>query len=135
MTKSRPTPLLWLAPALMLAGPAAAQSDMATDLVEAQRTELRATMRPGCAPSGNDADIVVCARRDDDRYRVPAGPVAEGSSRAERAGGAQLAAMAANDADRCSPVGRHQQCGHVDFLGMGLMIVREVIAGIERRRD
>ena len=50
---------------------------------------------------------------------------------AEQAGGAQLSAMAVNDEDRCSAVGRHQQCGYVDFLGMGMMIAQKIVQAIE----
>lgn len=134
MTKSRSAP--WLILALFTpAAPAFAETGDVEALFAAQRATLRAALRPGCPRPGNSDEIVVCVQRDDDRYRVAPGPVEAGSRGAERAGGAQLSAMEVNDADRCSPVGRHQQCGHVDFLGMGLMIAREIAAGIERRQD
>ena len=61
-------------------------------------------------------------------------PVAAAPSPRDQAGGEQRAALAI-DTSRCTAVGRDQNCGSVDFLGMGIMIVREIIAGIERRRD
>lgn len=84
-------------------------------------------------PRGAD-EITVCGRRErPERYRLPL-PAAPAPSRHDEAGGEQRAALAANPGS-CTTVGRDQDCGHVDFLGMGLRIVREVIAGIERRRD
>lgn len=92
-------------------------------------------LRPGCVAADDPEEIVVCATRDDRQYRVPPSPVDPGSTSAESAGSAQLSAMEVNTADRCSTVGRAQQCGFVDFLGMGAMIVTRLIEGIEQRQD
>ena len=136
MTKSRSWGL-WLFPSVALAAPVAAQEPArpAEDMIAAQRAELRATLRPGCVAAGNPDEIVVCATRDDRQYRVPPSPAVAGERTAETAGGAQLSAMEVNTADRCSTVGRAQQCGYVDFLGMGVMIVTRLIEGIADRQD
>ena len=125
MTKSR-TALFALA--ALAASPATAQpaadappSFSVHDLIQRQ------------CPAGGD-EITVCGRRErPERYRLPL-PVAATPSPRDRAGGEQRTALAI-DTSRCTAVGRDQNCGSVDFLGMGLMIVREIIAGIERRRD
>ena len=130
MTKSRTA--LFALPALALAIPAPAQTVTADEAIAAQRNELRAAMRPVCRATEDPEEIVVCAtRQDEGRYRVAPSPVAAGSRSAELAGGAQLSAMAVNDEDRCSAVGRHQQCGYVDFLGMGMMIAQKIVQAIE----
>ena len=123
MTKSR-TALIALAFAAA-PGPAAAQLPAIDEAV-------RDLVRRQCAPGGDE--ITVCGRRERaERYRLPF-PAAPAPSVHDQAGGEQRAALAI-DTGRCTAVGRDQDCGHVDFLGMGLMIVREVIAGLERRRD
>ena len=126
MTKSR-TALFALA--ALAASPATAQpaagdappSFSVRDLVQRQ------------CPAGGD-EITVCGRRErPERYRLPL-PVAAAPSPHDQAGGEQRTALAI-DTSRCTTVGRDQNCGSVDFLGMGILIVREIIAGIERRRD
>jgi hypothetical protein len=127
MTKSR-TALLALA--ALAASPATAQlpagdqpppSFSVHDLIQRQ------------CPAGGD-EITVCGRRERaERFRLPL-PVAATPSSRDQAGGEQREALAI-DTSRCTAVGRDQNCGSVDFLGMGIMIVREIVAGIERRRD
>jgi hypothetical protein len=126
MTKSR-TALIALA--ALAASPASAQlaagdappSFSVHDLIQRQ------------CPAGAE-EITVCGRREHpERYRLPL-PVAAAPSPHDQAGGEQRAALAI-DTSRCTTVGRDQNCGSVDFLGMGIMIVREIVAGIERRRD
>ena len=136
MTKSRSW-ALWLFPSVALAAPVAAQgpSTNTDDMIAAQRSELRAMLRPGCVAADNPEEIVVCATRDDGQYRVPPSPAGPGQRSAETAGGAQLSAMEVNTADRCSTVGRAQQCGSVDFLGMGVMVVTRLVEGIADRQD
>jgi hypothetical protein len=125
MTKSRTAlfALAALAPSPAMAQPAGDEppSFSVHDLIQRQ------------CPAGGD-EITVCGRRErPERYRLPL-PVAAAPSRHDQAGGEQRTALAI-DTSRCTTVGRDQNCGSVDFLGMGIMIVREIIAGIERRRD
>lgn len=136
MTKSRSW-ALWLFPSVALTAPVAAQGPAANaeDMIAAQRTELRAMLRPGCVAADDPDEIVVCATRNDRQYRVPPSPAVPGERSTEAAGGAQLSAMEVNTADRCSTVGRAQQCGYVDFLGMGMMIVTKLVEGIADRQD
>lgn len=123
MTKSR-TALIALALAAG-PGPAAAQPPSVDEAV-------RDLVRRQCAPSGDE--ITVCGRRERaERYRLPF-PAAPAPSVHDQAGGEQRAALAI-DTSRCTTVGRDQDCGHVDFLGMGIRIVREIVEGLERRRD
>jgi hypothetical protein len=127
MTKSR-TALLALA--ALAATPATAQLPAAGDAPPA--FSVRDLVQRQC-PAGGD-EIIVCGRRErPERYRLPL-PAAAAPSPRDQAGGEQRAALAI-DTSRCTAVGRDQNCGSVDFLGMGLMIVREIIAGLERRRD
>jgi hypothetical protein len=124
MTKSR-TALIGFA---MVASPAAAQLPQG----EPPSFSVRDLIQRQC-PAGSD-EIVVCGRRErPERYRLPL-PAAPAPSPRDQAGGEQREALAI-DTSRCTAVGRDQDCGHVDLLGMGIMIVREVIAGLERRRD
>ena len=125
-----------LAASLMLVPvPAFAQPDDADEAIARQRESVRSAIRaPECDRGDGDA-IVVCGRSPEQeeeearRYRVAPTAVAS-----ERAGGAQRDAMAAND-QRCTPVGRAQQCsGGLDVIGIGFAIVRTVQA-IRARRD
>ena len=127
MTKSR-TGLFALA--ALAATPATAQLPAAGE--EPPPFSVRDLVQRQC-PVGSD-EITVCGRRErPERYRLPL-PVAAAPSPHDQAGGEQRTALAI-DTSRCTTVGRDQNCGSVDFLGMGIMIVREIIAGIERRRD
>jgi hypothetical protein len=127
MTKSR-TALIALAG--LAASPAVAQPVAAGN--EAPSFSLHDLIQRQC-PAGSD-EITVCGRRErPERYRLPL-PVAAAPSPRDQAGGEQRAALAI-DTSRCTTVGRDQNCGSVDFLGMGIMIVREIVAGLERRRD
>lgn len=127
MTKSR-TALIALA--ALAASPAAAQPAAAGE--EPPSFSVRDLIQRQC-PAGDD-EITVCGRRERrERYRLPL-PVAAAPSPRDQAGGEQRAALAI-DTSRCTAVGRDQNCGSVDFLGMGIMIIREIVAGIERRRD
>lgn len=117
----------------LLAMPEPAFSQAVDDPVEAQRAELRAVIRPECPPPGADGDIVVCGRRDDQRFRIPPQIVPGSAPAGTRAGGEQRAAMAAND-QRCTPVGRDQQCnGGLDVIGIGFTIARAIGQALARR--
>ena len=125
----------WMAaPVLgLLALPDGALAQAIEDPVEAQRAEVRAIVRPECPRGGPDDEIVVCGRRDDQRYRVPTQFVPGSIPAGARAGGEQRAAMAAND-QRCSPVGRDQQCnGGLDVIGIGFTIARAIGQALARR--
>lgn len=106
MAKSRRPLLLLLA--LAWAGGAHAQPANPQALIEAQRDQVRGVVRPGCRPSDDPEDIVVCGRRDD---RGPQGPLPAlpyapepGSiPAADRAGGEQRAAMADAQCIRLCP--------------------------------
>jgi hypothetical protein len=117
----------------LLALPGAARAQAADDPIEAQRAELRAVIRPECPPPGADEEIVVCGRRDDQRFRIPPQIVPGSAPAGTRAGGEQRAAMAAND-QRCSTVGRDQQCsGGLDVIGIGFTIARAIGQALARR--
>jgi hypothetical protein len=123
MTKSR-TALIALALGAC-PGAAAAQLPSVEDTI-------RDLVQREC-PRGAD-EITVCGRRErPERYRLPL-PVERTPTRHDEAGGEQRAALAI-DTSRCTAVGRDQDCGHVDFLGLGIRIVRAVVEGLERRRD
>lgn len=123
MTKSR-TALIALALATN-SGAGAAQLPSVEDTI-------RDLVQREC-PRGAD-EITVCGRRErPERYRLPFA-AAPAPSRHDQAGGEQREALAI-DTNRCTTVGRDQNCGHVDFLGMGIRIVREIVEGLERRRD
>lgn len=133
MTKSR-TALIGLALAAA-AGAARAQLPTVEEMIDAQQSAVRDLVRRQCAPGGDE--ITVCGRRERteraERQRLPF-PVPLPPSVHDQAGGEQRAALAI-DTGRCTTVGRDQDCGHFDFLGMGIRIVREIVAGLERRRD
>ena len=126
MTKSR-TALIAVA---LTATPGAAPAQL-----PAIDEAVRDLVRRQCAPDGDE--ITVCGRRERteraERYRLPF-PVPLPPSVHDQAGGEQRAALAI-DSSRCTTVGRDQDCGHFDFLRMGIRIVREIVAGLERRRD
>lgn len=116
----------------LLALPEAALAQAIEDPVEAQRAELRAVIRPECPPRGPDAEIVVCGRRDDQRYRLPPQIVPGSVPARDRTGGEQRAAMAAND-QRCTPIGRDQQCaGGLDVIGIGFTVARAIGQALSR---
>ena len=125
-----------LAASLMLVpAPAFAQPDPADEAIARQREIVRSAIRAPECDRGDGSELVVCGRSPEEeeeearRFRVAPTAVA-----AERAGGSQRDAMAAND-QRCTPIGRAQQCsGGLDILGIGFAIVRTVQA-IRARRD
>ena len=107
----------------------------AEELVAAQQEMVRAAVRRDC-PQAAEEEILICAGREDDsRYRL--GDIAADvpAPAAARAGGAQLDAMRGGD-DRCSPVGRFQQCTQgLDVIGIGVTVVRAVARAIARDDD
>jgi hypothetical protein len=112
--------------------PGAALAQAVEDPIEAQRAELRAVVRPACPTPGAGEEIVVCGRRDDRRYRIAPQFVPGSTPARDRAGGEQHAAMAANS-QRCTPVGRDQQCaGGLDVIGIGFTIARAVGQALTR---
>jgi len=113
--------------------PAASQIGPSVDPITAQQAELRALLRPQCPAPGEDEEIVVCGRRNDDRHRLPPQIVAGSVPAGARAGGEQRAAMAAND-QRCTPIGRDQQCnGGLNVIGIGVTIARAIGQAIANR--
>ncbi len=112
---------------------ASAQTAGAPDPVAAQQTELRTILRPQCPAPGESEEIVVCGQRDDDRYRVQPQFVPGSRPAGARAGGEQRAAMGVND-QRCSPIGRDQQCnGGLNVIGIGAAIARGIAQAIANR--
>lgn len=122
MGLSRRAPWLVLACA---AAPASAQIPIDYTLPPAAEPVLRTDIRPGCARSPADDEIVVCGSRDEDRrFRVEPSP--EPAGPANRAGGEQMAAMN-QGSGRCSTTGPHVQCaGGVDVLAIIFGVVRAV---------
>ena len=120
---------------LLIAGaPAAALPPPSAEaLLAAQQDRLRAVIRPACPRDAGGEEIVVCGRRDDQRYRVPPQIVPGSVPAGARAGGEQLAAMGAND-QRCAPIGRDQRCnGGLNVIGIGLTIARAVAQALANR--
>ncbi len=133
MTKSR-TALLALVP-LLAAWPceAAAQAVNADEAIALQQAQVRGVVERRCPAAAGGEDIVVCGRQERiQRYRVPL-PVQGNAGPHARAGGEQLAAMDGGD-DRCSTVGRDQQCGGgLDMIGIGFTIARAVVQALANR--
>lgn len=108
MTKSRTAltvliPLSWAWPAAV-----AAQAGAPEDAVARQQAAVRDVVTRSC-PRGADAnDVVVCARREPQRFRAPLRIVQEATPR-DLAGGEQLAQLDAG-AIRCSPAVHDQRC-------------------------
>jgi hypothetical protein len=153
MTKSRTLPALFL---LVLIQPvsAAAQTGLprdepplpqagtpeaptivtADEAIAMDRVRVGAILDTECPTGVLDAEVVVCGRRPGyQRYRVPmTGPDVSRGTRA-RAGDAQLAAMEAGS-QRCSTVGRDQQCGGgLDLIGIGFAVVRGIAQALLNR--
>ena len=119
--------------ALLAAVPAPARAQSVDALVATQRDSVSGVVRPRCERGPDPEEIVVCGTRDDERYRVPAQLVPGSIPARDRAGGEQLAALAAND-QRCTPIGRDQQCnGGLDVIGIGFTIARAIVQAIARR--
>ena len=106
----------------------------ADEAIAMDRARLRNMVGTACPQGLLDSEIVVCGRREGiQRYRVPAADPVAGAAMRSRPGDAQLHAMEAND-QRCSPVGRDQQCGGgLDLLGIGFMIVRGITQALLNR--
>ena len=122
----------WLA-AVLAAAPAGAQPTTIEQLIERQRAEVEAAVRPACDRGSGEDEIVVCgAREDEGRYRVQ--PLAmPGESPGRRAGGEQRAALAI-DSSPCTAVGRDQRCnGGLDLIGIGFTIARAVAQALANR--
>ncbi|HYI48972.1 MAG TPA: hypothetical protein VEX35_10960 [Allosphingosinicella sp.] len=123
-----------MTPGLLFALAAAVQqTGSAEEAIAAQQAQVRAALRTDCPPAPEGEDIVVCGRGGERHRLRPLEPLTPGGA-ADRAGGLQRDALAA-DTSRCTTVGRDQDCGHVDMLGAGIMLIREIVRGIERRRD
>ena len=130
MTKSRMTLLF---AAASLPGPAMAQAGGADEAIAAQRAMVRETVSTRCPPRANPEDIVVCGRRTGiEPYRLPL-PVARPPGLRERAGGEQLAAMAAGS-EGCSAVGRDQRCnGGLDVFAIAFTVARGIAQALANR--
>jgi hypothetical protein len=153
MTKSRTLPALFL---LVVTGPfpASAQTGLSSDApplpqpgtpdqptivtadeaIAMDRVRVHSILDTECPPGELDDEVVVCGRRPGfQRYRVPMAGADLGPGSRERAGDAQLSAMAAND-QSCSPVGRDNGCGGgVDLIGIGFTIVRAITQALANR--
>src|SRR5688500_4882209 len=128
MTLSRTVP--WLLPAAFVAMPAPAQIPPDYRLPPAPHHGLSMDDR-GCPRSEGD-EIGVCGSRAGGRYRVP--PSQRVAGAASRAGGEQMAALAANPGS-CSTVGPHVRCaGGLDVFGIAFTLVR-AIARARANRD
>ena len=133
MTKSR-TALIALVPLLAAwPGAATAQAVTAEEAIAQQQAQVRGVVERRCPAGAGGEDIVVCGRPERvQRYRVPL-PAPETAGIHARAGGEQLAAMDGGD-DRCSTVGRDQQCGGgLDMIGIGFTIARAVVQALANR--
>lgn len=94
---------------LALSGAAGAQAVDPAALVAQQQSAVRNAVDPAarCRSQQQAGEIVVCGRRDDQRYRLD--PRISGTVTDGRVPLDQTSALGAGDA-RCSPVGRAQQC-------------------------
>jgi hypothetical protein len=106
----------------------------ADEAIAMDRARLRNVVGTACTQGLLDSEVVVCGRREGiQRYRVPAADPVAGAAMRSRPGDAQLYAMEAND-QRCSPVGRDQQCGGgLDLIGIGFTIVRGIARALANR--
>ena len=108
MTKSRTaltvlTTLIWTWPAAV-----AAQAVTTEDAVARQQAAVRDVVTRSCPRGAEANDVVVCARREPQRFRAPLRIVREAAPR-DLAGGEQLAQLDAG-AIRCSPAVHDQRC-------------------------
>jgi hypothetical protein len=153
MTKSRTLPALLL---LVLSGPlpALAQTGLpqdspplpqpgtpdqptivtAEEAIAMNRARVHAILDTECPAGQLDDEVVVCGKRPGyQRYRVPMAAADFSPGARQRAGDAQLSAMAAND-QGCSPVGRDNGCGGgIDLIGIGFAIVRGIAQALANR--
>lgn len=152
MTKSRRLPalslllLIWPLPAFAQVGlpqdapplpqpgtPEQPTIVTADEAIAMDRVRVHSVLDTECPP-GLDAEVVVCGRRPGiQRFRVPAADPVAGRGTGVRAGDAQLYAMEANN-QRCTPVGRDQQCGGgLNVIGIGLTIIRGITQALANR--
>ena len=128
MAKSRTPPLLLIVAGWAGAGEAQTRNPQA--LVDAQQAQVRGMIRPGCRPSADPEDIVVCGRRDDrgPQGPLPALPFAPEPGTipaADRAGGEQRAAMANAQCIRLCP-----QPVQIDIIRIGTGAVSGAVTAI-----
>lgn len=106
MAKSR---TVLLAAAAAAGAPAFAEPPTAAEgAIVAQRAMVTGAVSPRCPDGSEEGAIVVCARRDDNRHRLPL-PIEAASGPGDRAGGEQMTALEAGQ-ERCTTVGPNQQC-------------------------
>ena len=117
--------LLILAPA-----PAAAQQITADQAMANFRNSIDTPVRR-CPGPGSGEEVIVCAQRpEENRFRVPL-YAAPDESPAARAGGEQRAALEQND-QRCTPIGRMQQCGGgLPIAAIAAYVIRNAVAIIQ----
>jgi hypothetical protein len=84
-----------------------------------------------CPGPDSAEEVVVCAQRpEEDRFRAPLFATPDERPGA-RAGGEQRAAMAQDD-QRCTPIGRAQQCGGgLPIFAIAAYVIRNVVAIIQ----
>ena len=143
MTKSRSARAAFAiaAAATLWAAAAPAQPDAmptvvtAEEAIELNRAQLRDLVGRRCPPgTERDGEVVVCGRRDGfPRYRLSDPETRPAPGTGERAGGEQLAAMAAGS-ERCSTIGPNPQCGGgLDLIGIGFAVVRGIAQALANR--
>ena len=128
---SRTAPWLLL---ILIGVPAGAQPSTAEQAVAAQRSGLRQALRIECPPAQDEEEIVVCGSRaeEDARHRLPL-PTISTPGPADRAGGEQRAALAA-DTSPCTTVGPNQRCTRgLDMIGIGFAVARAVTQALTGR--
>jgi len=105
----------------------------ADEAIAMSRRQVSDTVGRACPPGAQDNDVVVCGRRESvPRYRLQL-PIAPPRGTGERAGGEQLAQLNSGS-ERCSAVGRDQQCGGgFDMIGIGFAIVRGIAQALANR--
>jgi hypothetical protein len=106
----------------------AAEPVTAEEAMGAQRRQLQTAI--GAAPCPDDAtQIVVCGRRDPDRYRLPLPSTQPG----DRVVGELPSAVALTKEETCTNVGTPHGCPHFDLLAIGLTVAKIVAEKVVKK--
>lgn len=105
----------------------------ADEALARQQSSLRSGLGLDC--DRDSAEIVICGRRGPDPDRLPL-PVPPEPGARNSGGPADPSEALALSAEKCTTVGRNQQCsGGIPILGIALYIVQTVVKAAIREKE
>lgn len=118
--------------ALLVAGATAAADPVSAEkALENYRNAFPPAAPPACGSGDEPDEIVVCGKRDGDRYRLPLPSAPMPGQRTRMTGTSGMDHLDKGN-DPCTAVGRQQSCGHIDFISIVAAVAQ---AAVKAARD